>query len=64
MANEKDWTIVFYVDENGRRPVREFLQSLDNKTQARLYWSIEQLRFVMVERTNPWSVIWKERGTP
>jgi hypothetical protein len=37
MANAKDWTVVFYMDESGRRPVREFLQSLDKKTQARIY---------------------------
>jgi phage-related protein len=44
MANEKDWTVVYYTDENGRCPVEEFLESLDDKTQVQLEWSIKQLR--------------------
>ena len=34
-----DWSVVFYVEENGNEPVREFLSSLDLKTQARFEWS-------------------------
>lgn len=33
MANDEEWLIVFYIDENGHSPVNEFLQSLDTKTQ-------------------------------
>ncbi len=36
--------MVFYVEERGRSPVREFLNTLDRRTQARFDWSIEQLR--------------------
>src|SRR5690349_5849559 len=43
MAGE-EWSVVFYVEDNGSRPIREFLVSLDRKTQARFDWSIEQLR--------------------
>lgn len=53
MANEKGWIVVFYVDENGHRPVREFLQSLDEKTKASFYWSIEQLRIRNVRAKEP-----------
>ncbi len=35
---------MFYVEESGRSPVREFLNTLDRHTQARFDWSIEQLR--------------------
>lgn len=38
------WSVIFYVEENGRQPVREFLERLDIRTQARFDWSIEQLR--------------------
>ncbi len=39
-----EWEVLFYKDEKNREPVREFLQGLDAKTQARFIWSIEQLR--------------------
>jgi len=39
-----EWSIVFYVDEQGNEPIKEFLSSLDLKTQARFDWSIEQLK--------------------
>lgn len=38
------WSIVFYVDERGREPVRESPYALDIQTQVRFEWSIEQLR--------------------
>lgn len=53
MANVREWTVVFYVDENGHRPVREFLESLDKRTKARLDWSIEQLRMRNVRAQEP-----------
>jgi phage-related protein len=39
-----EWEVLFYRDENKREPVRDFLEGLDVKTQARFIWSIEQLR--------------------
>ena len=53
MANEKDWTVVFYADENGRCPIKEFLGSLDDKTQLELQWSIEQLRIRNIYAREP-----------
>ncbi|MDQ6905759.1 MAG: type II toxin-antitoxin system RelE/ParE family toxin [Chloroflexota bacterium] len=41
---EGEWSTVFFVEENGRRPIQDFLSSLDGKTQTRFVWSIEQLR--------------------
>lgn len=44
---------MFYTDEAGNSPVGEFLESLDQKTQARFIWSIEQLRVRNVQATEP-----------
>jgi len=49
----EEWSIVFYIDERGDEPVREFLQSLDQKTQIRFAWSIEQLRIRNVQANEP-----------
>ena len=38
-----DWAIEYYVEDNGRVPVREFLKTLDQRTYARFLWSLEQL---------------------
>ena len=53
MANDNDWTVVFYREENGRSPIREFLLTLDVKTKARFKWSIEQLRIRNVRAQEP-----------
>ena len=39
-----DWSVEFYVSDEGESPVETFLRSLDPKTQIRFDWSIEQLR--------------------
>lgn len=44
MMTGGEWRIEYFVEDNGRVPVREFLASLDAKTYARFQWSIEQLR--------------------
>ena len=41
------------MEENGSSPVREFLESLDIKTQARFVWSIEQLRLRNTQAREP-----------
>lgn len=43
MARAQEWVIVFYAEPSGSEPVREFLASLDLRTQARFDWSIDQL---------------------
>ena len=43
MEQGKEWAVVFYVDQAGREPVREFFESLDLRTQARFAWSLKQL---------------------
>lgn len=53
MADDNEWIVVFYVDENGFSSVREFLQSLDIKTQARFAWSIEQLHIRNAKAQEP-----------
>lgn len=44
MMASGEWVIEYFVEDNGRVPVREFLGDLDPKTYVRLQWSIEQLR--------------------
>jgi phage-related protein len=39
-----EWVIEYYVEENGNIPVRNFLESLDEATYARLARSFERLR--------------------
>jgi phage-related protein len=53
MADQPEWMIVFYIDEQGHSPVAAFLESLDLKTQARFDWSIEQLRVRNVQAGEP-----------
>ena len=43
MVTRGEWTIVAY-DEAGTNPAGAFIEGLDAKTQARLAWSVEQLR--------------------
>ena len=53
MAQEQDWSIVFYTTEQGDSPVEEFLESLDLKTQVRFDWSIKQLQERNTRATEP-----------
>lgn len=48
-----DWSVIFYVDERGAEPVKEFLDSLDLKTRVRFDWSIEQLRVRNIKARGP-----------
>ena len=50
---DQEWTVVFYANEQGDEPVREFLNSLDLKTKARFDWSIEQLQMRNVRAREP-----------
>jgi phage-related protein len=38
------WEIVAYQDEQGRQLVTDFIASLPQKDQARIYWTLELLR--------------------
>lgn len=53
MANQHDWTTEFYRSEEGKSPVEEFLKGLDDKTQARFIWAIEQLQVQNVHAGEP-----------
>ena len=53
MNDGSEWSIVFYIEEDGESPVRDFLESVDAKTQARFLWSIEQLRVRNVQAREP-----------
>jgi phage-related protein len=53
MAQESEWSIVFYLDDDGTSPVEAFLVSLDAKTQRRFRWSIEQLRVRNLQAREP-----------
>jgi len=53
MQTATDWTIEFYLEDDGTSPVEEFLDSLDLKTRARFRWSMEQLRLRNVRARQP-----------
>jgi phage-related protein len=53
MAEEQDWSIEFYITEGESSPVEEFLRGLDDKTQARFIFSIEQLRTLNIRAGEP-----------
>src|SRR5229473_2321901 len=53
VAEQSEWSIIFYTTAEGSEPVREFLSSLDQKAQTRFEWSIEQLRARNVQATEP-----------
>jgi phage-related protein len=53
MAQEQEWTIVFYTDEQGNSPAEDFLKGLDEKTRRRFIWSIEQLRIRNLQAREP-----------
>jgi len=53
MAEEQIWTIEFYQQEDETSPVEAFLKGLDDKTQARFIWAIEQLRMQNVHAREP-----------
>jgi len=50
---DQQWTILFYTEESGQEPVREFLATLDQKTQIRFLWSIEQLQIRNTQAREP-----------
>lgn len=50
---EGDWSVVFYRDEAGQSPVREFLRSLPEEAQTSIGWAIEQLRVRNVQAREP-----------
>jgi phage-related protein len=53
MNDKQEWRIEFYRTESDDSPVQEFLASLDDKTQARFIWSIEQLRIRNTQAGEP-----------
>jgi len=53
MAKETEWSVVFYTEDDGKSPVREFLKGLDQKTKARFTWSIRQLRVLNTRAQAP-----------
>lgn len=53
MAAEDEWSIVFYIDASGTSPVEAFLTRLDQRTQVRFAWSIEQLRLRNIQAREP-----------
>jgi len=53
MSTTNGWSIEFYIADDGQSPVRDFLASLDAKTQVRFAWSIEQLRLRNIQARPP-----------
>lgn len=53
IMTDGEWSVVFWVEDSGSRPVNQFLDSLDAKTQTRFIWSIEQLRARNIRAREP-----------
>ena len=53
MSMPGEWSVEFYTTEDGQNPVRDFLVTLDKKTQVRFAWSIEQLRLRNIQARPP-----------
>jgi phage-related protein len=53
MTGSSEWVVVFYRDEQGGSPVRDFLQSLDEDAQQSIGWAIEQLRVRNIQAREP-----------
>src|SRR5438067_13113019 len=53
MTRQNEWSILFYTTADGEEPVRVFLRGLDQKTQTRFEWSIEQLRLRNIQAAEP-----------
>ncbi len=47
------WAVLFYIEDNGRSPIEEFVLGQNERTQARLRWSIEQLRARNISAREP-----------
>jgi phage-related protein len=50
---DSEWSIDFYLEDDGESPVEAFLNSLDQRTQLRFIWSMEQLRVRNVTAREP-----------
>jgi hypothetical protein len=48
-----DRSVLFYVEDSGRRPVYQFLEGLDTRTQARFVRAIEHLVIRNVQAREP-----------
>lgn len=53
MDEGAEWSVVFFRDDEGHSPVREFLQTLDLQAQQSIGWGIEQLRIRNVQAREP-----------
>lgn len=53
IIGSSEWSLAFYVEDSGNLPVKEFLDRLDVKTQARFIDSIERLRQRNIQARGP-----------
>jgi phage-related protein len=49
------WKIVAYQDEQTRQPVNDFIASLPQKDQARIYWTLDLLREFGLDLKTPYA---------
>jgi len=49
------WEIVAYQDEQARQPVTDFIASLPQKDQARIYWTLDLLREFSLDLKMPYA---------
>jgi phage-related protein len=53
MSSHAEWTIVFYIEDNGGNPVDDFLSRLDTRTKAKFDWAIAQLQVRNITAREP-----------
>jgi phage-related protein len=53
MSIQPEWTIVFYIEDNGGNPIDDFLARLDARAKAKFDWAIAQLRVRNVTAREP-----------
>jgi phage-related protein len=53
MSTHSEWTIVFYLEDNGRNPVDGFLSRLDARAKAKFDWAIIQLQVRNIAAREP-----------
>ncbi len=51
---DTEWQVEFYTDQNGNKPVKEWLLALEIKTRAKLFRNIELLEKMGLSITEPY----------
>lgn len=53
MASGKEWSVEFYIEENGDNPVREFIKTFNKTDRIEISKHIEALRILNIRARGP-----------